>query len=178
MSDQNSAEAPLRTSKRPVSVIAGPYGHPFHAILVTIPIGAWVASIVFDLIGALSEDPEPFRAGASLIIAVGLVGALIAAVVGLLDLATLTRGTPVRKIALTHMTLNFAAMAVFSIGLALRGASGFDGESIGGVVASIVGLVLIGASGFLGGEMTYRYGVRVADEETQKSGFVTSERKR
>jgi uncharacterized membrane protein len=28
------------------TVLAGPYGHPFHPILVTIPIGAWVASVV------------------------------------------------------------------------------------------------------------------------------------
>jgi uncharacterized membrane protein len=26
-------------------------------------------------------------------------------------------------------------------------------------------------SGFLGGELAYRYGVRVADEETQQTGF-------
>ena len=27
-------------AKRPISPLAGPYGHPFHPILVTIPIGA------------------------------------------------------------------------------------------------------------------------------------------
>lgn len=28
-------------AKRPVSaLVAGPYGHPFHPILVTVPIGA------------------------------------------------------------------------------------------------------------------------------------------
>ena len=31
-------------AKRPASPVAGPYGHPFHPILVTIPIGSWVAS--------------------------------------------------------------------------------------------------------------------------------------
>ena len=31
------------SAKQPVSgVLAGPYGHPFHPILVTVPIGAWV----------------------------------------------------------------------------------------------------------------------------------------
>jgi len=29
-----------------VSRLAGPYGHPLHPILVTVPIGAWVASFV------------------------------------------------------------------------------------------------------------------------------------
>jgi len=31
--------------KRPRTVLAGPYGHPFHPILVTVPIGAWIASL-------------------------------------------------------------------------------------------------------------------------------------
>lgn len=30
-------------------VAAGRNGHPFHPLLVTVPIGAWVASVVFDL---------------------------------------------------------------------------------------------------------------------------------
>ena len=31
----------MRQAKQPVTVLAGPYGHPFHPILVTVPIGAW-----------------------------------------------------------------------------------------------------------------------------------------
>lgn len=30
-----------KRAKRPITAAAGPYGHPFHPILVTIPIGAW-----------------------------------------------------------------------------------------------------------------------------------------
>jgi uncharacterized membrane protein len=32
-------------------------------------------------------------------------------------------------------------------------------------------MLCVGFSGFLGGELTYRYGVRVADEETQQRGY-------
>ena len=40
----------LQQAKRPVSpLLAGPYGHPLHPMLVTVPIGAWVAATVFDL---------------------------------------------------------------------------------------------------------------------------------
>ena len=28
--------------KHPGTTLAGPYGHPFHPILVTVPIGVWV----------------------------------------------------------------------------------------------------------------------------------------
>ncbi|HSL08998.1 MAG TPA: DUF2231 domain-containing protein, partial [Pseudonocardiaceae bacterium] len=48
----------LQQAKQPVSaVLAGPYGHPVHPILVTVPIGAWVASLVFDLASHLVADP-------------------------------------------------------------------------------------------------------------------------
>jgi uncharacterized membrane protein len=40
----------LRQAKRPVSaLLAGPYGHPLHPVLVNVPIGAWVAASVFDV---------------------------------------------------------------------------------------------------------------------------------
>ena len=39
------------------------------------------------------------------------------------------------------------------------------------MVLSIVALAVLGVSGYLGGMLAYRYGVRVADEETQAQGF-------
>ncbi|MGW0424100.1 hypothetical protein [Streptomyces sp. NPDC003015] len=48
-------------AKRPVSAaLAGPYGHPFHPILVTVPIGAWVASLVFDIASPSCSARAPF----------------------------------------------------------------------------------------------------------------------
>ena len=54
--------APVEHAKRPVSAaLAGPYGHPFHPILVTVPIGAWVCSLVFDIASTLSTSPASWR---------------------------------------------------------------------------------------------------------------------
>ena len=40
----------LQHAKQPVSAaLTGPYGHPFHPMLVTVPIGAWISSLVFDI---------------------------------------------------------------------------------------------------------------------------------
>ena len=156
-------------SKRPRSAIAGPYGHPFHGILVTIPIGSWVASLIFD-IAALATGDDDYSSGARLLVAIGILGALLAGVVGLIDLSQLEKGTRVRKIGLIHMSLNLVAIALFSTSFALR--SGVEDTSIPGMVVGIAGLTVLAASGFLGGELAYRYGVRVADEETQKQGFT------
>jgi uncharacterized membrane protein len=158
-------------SKRPRSPLAGPYGHPFHAFLVTIPIGAWVGALIFDLV-AIFGDAETFAPGAALLTAVGLVGALLAAAVGLIDFSQLERGTKVHRIAVIHLVLNLSAIALFAISLAVRAAAGFEEVSGLAVTLSVIGLVGLGASGFLGGEMAYHYGVRVADEQTQREGFV------
>jgi uncharacterized membrane protein len=42
---------------------------------------------------------------------------------------------------------------------------------VAGFVLSLLAYLLVGASGFLGGELAYRYGVRVADESTQIKAY-------
>jgi uncharacterized membrane protein len=158
-------------SKQPRSVVAGPYGHPFHGILVTIPIGSWIASLIFDIAALTTGDVDGYSSGARLLVAIGILGALLAGVVGLIDLSQLEKGTRVRTIGLIHMSLNLVAIALFSTSFALR--AGVDGTSIPGMAVGIAGLTVLAASGFLGGELAYRYGVRVADEGTQGQGFTT-----
>lgn len=161
-------------AKRPVSVVAGPYGHPFHPILVTIPIGAWVASLVFDIASRASDDAEAFTRGSYWLIGIGVLGAAAAAIFGFLDLVTIPRGTPAFRTALTHMSLNLAVVVAFVASFVLRSGTVDDGEQVGiGLIAlSVVALAALGASGWLGGKLTYRYGVRVADEHTQLEGYT------
>ena len=156
---------PLQRAKRPRTVLAGPYGHPFHPIAVTIPIGAWTASIVFDLIGFFVEDATPWAIGAQVLIAIGVVGALLAAVLGFLDFSIIPSGLPAHRTALLHMSLNLAITVLFAVNWFVR--SGEDHDHV-----SIVGLAILGISGWLGGKLAYHYGVRVADEQTQRQGYV------
>ena len=167
MSDENA----LRRAKRPRSVLAGPYGHPFHAILVTIPIGAWTAALIFDISGFVAEDPATFARGALWLVGIGLVGALLAATVGLMDLAALETETRARRVALLHLTFNATAIALFAISFFIRLNADRADVSVAGFLLSVAGFVLVGLSGFLGGELAYRYGVRVADEATQIKAF-------
>ena len=159
-------------AKHPRTVLAGPYGHPFHPILVTIPIGAWIASIVFDVLAIFAEDPSALLLGAQVLIGIGVVGAVVAAVVGLLDYSVIPSRTRAKRTAIVHMTLNLAAVVVFAIGWMVRANHGHDDVLAVGVVLSLAGLLLIGASGYLGGELAYHFGVRVAAEGTQAEGFA------
>src|SRR4051794_7219999 len=160
-------------AKRPVTNVAGPYGHPFHPLLVTIPIGAWVGSLVLDIASKAADDGGALARGAYWMIGVGVAGALVAAIFGLLDLLALPRRTPAKKVALTHMLLNLGIVALFIASFIWRADRGAAKETSTGLfVLSGVALVVLLVSGWLGGKLSYRYGVRVADEDTQLEGYL------
>ncbi|MFI7063777.1 DUF2231 domain-containing protein [Kribbella sp. NPDC050124] len=162
----------LERAKRPTSKLAGPYGHPFHPVLVAVPIGAWVASVVFDLVALISTDEASgFAEGAYWLIGIGIIGALLAAVFGLMDLLAIPRGTKVFRTDLTHMTLNLTVVALFVISFAVRAAQGYEEASVAGFVLSLIAIAILSASGWLGGQLAYHYGVRVAAESTQREGY-------
>lgn len=168
-------ESPQSQAKQPVSAtLAGPYGHPFHPILVTVPIGAWLGSLVFDIASQTVDDPGFLSRGAMWLIAIGLIGALAAAAIGLLDLLAIPRRTHAFRVGLIHMALNLL-VAVAYLGNFLWRLAG-DGPSgsveTGQLVLNAASLAVLGVSGWLGGKLAYHFGVRVADEATQAEGFV------
>jgi uncharacterized membrane protein len=62
-------------SKQPRSALAGSYGHPVHPILVTLPIGAWVCSLILDLVSYGSSEPRTWSVGSMWLILIGVIGA-------------------------------------------------------------------------------------------------------
>lgn len=171
---------PLRQqAKQPVSAaLAGPYGHPFHPILVTVPIGAWVGSLVFDIASRIVGEPDFLSRGAMWLIAVGVIGALAAAMFGFLDLLAIPTGTRAFRVGLLHMTLNLLVTAAYVGNFLWRNAGDGPSGSVGAgqLALNAVSLAVLGVSGWLGGKLAYRYGVRVVDEATQAEGFLPGRR--
>jgi uncharacterized membrane protein len=164
----------MQRAKQPVSAaLAGPYGHPFHPILVTVPIGAWVSSLVFDIASRIVNDPGFLAKGSVWLIAIGVIGALAAAMIGVLDLLAIPTGTAAFRTGLLHMTLNLLVTAAYAVSFFWRKESYGQhiGVAVGPLVLSAVSLAVLGVSGYLGGKLAYRYGVRVADETTQAEGY-------
>jgi uncharacterized membrane protein len=160
-------------AKEPVSAaLAGPYGHPFHPMLVTVPIGAWLCSVIFDVASHLADPATTFATGAEWLIGIGVLGALAAASVGFLDFLTIPAGTPAHRTAVTHMVLNLAVTVAFAANFAWRLGSDNTATSSGPLAVSVVSLLALSLSGALGGKLAYHYGVRVADEDTQSAGFA------
>jgi uncharacterized membrane protein len=164
----------VQQAKQPVSAaLAGPYGHPFHPILVTVPIGAWVATLVFDIASYIVGNPGFLTQSSVWLIAIGVIGALLAAMIGFLDLLAIPTGTRAFRTGLVHMSLNLLVACAYIGNFFWRHASyGHPVPvGIGPLVLSVVSLATLAVSGYLGGKLAYRYGVRVAGESTQAEGY-------
>src|SRR3954447_4339478 len=169
------SETDARAKKLVSAALAGPYGHPFHPLLVTMPIGAWVASVVFDIGSHVADDAAALELGARWLLAIGVLGALAAACVGFLDFILIPRGTMAHRIGLAHLGLNLLVTAGFAASFAWR-LGDTNSTPAGPMVLSFACLALLGVSGALGGHLAYHYGVRVADDAVQASGFETTDR--
>lgn len=137
-------------------------GHPIHPMLVPIPIGLWLFSFACDIIATMAADPASWVTASEYAMVGGILGALAAALPGLVDLLSL-RGRPIQKTALKHMALNLMVLALFAVNAWLR-----LQDSIGhgaSLVLSAVSVALLGASGWLGGKMVYEAGVAVNADE-------------
>ena len=159
--------------KTPASV----HGHPIHPMLVTVPIGLWLFSFVCDLLFILGSGDPVWKTVALYCMAGGLVGALLAAVPGVIDLISL-RHAPAGRVGLTHMALNLTVVGIYAVNLFFRMQSDQPANSL--VWLSAFALALLVVSGWLGGRMVYELGVgvsaseRAARRETERSVRMAS----
>jgi uncharacterized membrane protein len=160
------------------SAFAGPAGHPFHPFIVPVPVGAFVSSLIFDILTWTRADGLPYLVdGAFWLIGIGLIGALIAAVFGVLDLRAMPRRTRPFSIAMSHLTLNAGAAVLFIIGYAWRAGDHveLDKTRWGQLVLSAVAVALLLVAVWLGQTLTYRYGRRVTRIADQADGSIHRE---
>ena len=137
-------------------------GHPIHPMLVPLAIGLWIFSLVCDLIHMRAGADAVWATVAFYTMGGGIVGALLAAVPGLIDLLSLPEGP--RKTAITHMSINLLIVALYAVNFWLRRNAP---ENPGGLVwLSLVSIALLVVSGWLGGKLVYEHGVAVSTDNT------------
>jgi uncharacterized membrane protein len=133
-------------------------GHPIHPMLVSIPIGLFVFSLVADLAGRAGAG-DAWQTVALYCMGGGIVGALLAAPFGLIDLVSM-RDERAKKVGIAHMVINLVIVALYACNFLLRWPSGAsDGTPF---VLSVMAILLLLASGWLGGHMVFVHGVAVA----------------
>jgi uncharacterized membrane protein len=134
-------------------------GHPIHPMLVPIAIGGLVLSFVFDIVCIATGNVSPWATVAYYTMIGGIVGALVAAVFGFIDMLSIPAGGT-KKVALTHMAINLVVVVLFIFNAGMRSADASPGGTP--FVLSLVGLVLLSISGWLGGKMVFEAGVGVS----------------
>jgi uncharacterized membrane protein len=131
--------------------------HPIHPMLIPIPIGLWIFSLVCDLIHAAGSADPAWPTVALYTMGGGIVGALAAALPGLIDLLSLPPEP--RRTAIMHMVINLMVVALYVINFWMRLNHSVDLKVPLGL--SIIGIGLLVISGWLGGKMVYVHGVAV-----------------
>ena len=131
--------------------------HPIHPMLVGLPIGLWVFALICDVMRAATGN-NVWQTVAIYCIPAGIVGAVVAAVPGLIDYFSIDEAS-MKRIANLHLVVNLGAVVIFAINLWLR--FRLTGQSYLPIGLSILGVLAIGLGGWLGGEMVYVKGMAV-----------------
>jgi uncharacterized membrane protein len=131
--------------------------HPIHPMLVAIPIGLWVFSLVCDLVYFFSGGAnENWQIVALYTMVGGIIGALVAAVPGFIDMLSLPWG--IKRVAIMHMSINLTVVALYVVNVWLRNRGT---ESNTPLWLSVIAILLLVVSGWLGGKLVYVHGVAV-----------------
>ena len=148
-------------NRNPVST-ANLAGHPLHPILITLPIGLFAATFLFDLL-FWWRGAEAFATGALWLLGAGLVGAALAAITGLIDFTGDARIRQLRD-AWYHAIGNVLLVLLQGFSFYWRYTHGSAGVVPNGLGLSAVSVAVMIFTGWMGGEMVFRHRVAVYDE--------------
>lgn len=135
-------------------------GHPLHASLVHLPLGALVSVVVWDILALLGAGAVLWTV-AFWTLVLGLVSAVPAIVSGLADYAVLPEDSPAARTARWHLYTVVAAVILYGGSLAARGGPAPpEGRAVGaGVALGVLGLGFLAFAGYLGAELVFRHRV-------------------
>lgn len=147
-----------------MSTPASVHHHPIHPMLIVFPLGLWIFGFICYIV-YMANGLLSWRGAALYAMGGGIIGAVLAAVPGLIDLLSL-RQSKVWSIGVTHMISNVTALALFAIafGIGIRRSV----PSTATLVLSILGLIALGVGGWLGGALVYEHGVGVTAKQRQE----------
>lgn len=135
-------------------------GHSIHQMLIVVPLGLYVIAVVFDVITVFRPIPELTIASFWNIVA-GSIGAVVAAVFGVIDWTKIPPGTRARRIGVLHAGANVILLALFVIVALLRYDNPGYAVSSQALVLELVAFAFAGMGGWLGGELIDRLGIGV-----------------
>jgi uncharacterized membrane protein len=141
---------------------ANVHGHPLHPMLVTLPIGLWVATFLADLAFWWTRS-DAWATAAMWFLGAAIVAAAAAATTGFVDFMGDARIRALGQ-AWLHAIGNMIAVLVSAFNFYWRYRYGIAAVLPAGLLLSLVVMGIIFFTGWLGGELVYRHRVAVHDE--------------
>jgi nitrite reductase/ring-hydroxylating ferredoxin subunit/uncharacterized membrane protein len=124
-------------------------GHPVHAVVTDVPVGALTVSIVADLISQ--------HVVADVAMVLGVLAMAAAAVTGLADYTEVDGNA--RNRATVHGTIMVVTLVLYLISLAIR--AGNPPDRLPAVIIALIGYLLLALGAAIGGDLVYLIGTHV-----------------
>jgi uncharacterized membrane protein len=132
-------------------------------MVIVFPLALFVTGTVFDLI-ALGSDNSAFDEVGYWNVAAGIIGAVVAALTGLLDWTGIPAGTRAKRIGLLHGGANSVVLVLFVISWLTRVDNTAHHASAGAVILQVLAVLISGVAAWFGGELVDRLGIGVDDD--------------
>jgi uncharacterized membrane protein len=136
-------------------------GHSIHQMLIVLPLGLLVGAIVFDIVGLIAGGLQ-WATVSYWLIALGVLGGLLAALFGFADWTKIPEGTRAKHVGSVHGLGNVVVVGLFIVSWFLRGSPIDHPTTLAYIFSFVGGGIALGTS-WLGGELVDRLGVGVDD---------------
>ena len=151
-------------------------GHQLHPMLVAFPIACLALAPFFDL-AAFASNRSLFGEVGFWLLTCGLVGALLAAVPGLVDLLELPRDTRAWRVGLTHMGVMLGVVTLDGISWVLRLMRSPHTAGSLELTLMLLAFAVLVVGGWFGAELVERHGYGVhSDAELNAPSSLDAER--
>lgn len=144
------------------------FDHPLHPMIVHFPIALLITSVLFDAASHLFTR-DSLREGALWLLGVGLLGGIVASLVGVWAEEAAEKTGMAESLIDTHESLAFITLGIFGLlflwllflwRLYLR--NQFTGHTLAiYLLVATLGVGTLSATGYYGGNLVYQYGAGV-----------------
>jgi uncharacterized membrane protein len=136
------------------------FGHPVHPLLIVVPLGLFVATMIIDTIYLFTLN-SLLPAVSFFNIAIGVLGGLLAALFGFLDWSVIPLNTRAKSIGAWHGIGNVVVVVMFALSWWFRSTSINFEPTQTALVLSYSAIVLGVVTAWMGGELVFRLNVGV-----------------
>jgi uncharacterized membrane protein len=132
-------------------------------MVIVFPLGLFVTGTVFDVIAQFSDNTVFDQVGYWNILA-GIIGAVVAALTGLLDWTAIPAATRAKRIGLLHGGANSVVLLLFLVSWLVRMDNLNHRATVGSVVVEVLAVAISGVAAWFGGELVDRLGIGVDED--------------